>query len=125
MKIDTFITESERFKCRKVADAFAELYVKVGDMVVADGGNAGYILLKYYNGRGFESVDIFTESTDLFEELWTEWLEHHLLTPVLGTPLSELDYEELYNMLPNEKQESFEREKQEFWKASFGDVPME
>lgn len=47
MKIDTFITESERFKCRKVADAFAELYVKVGDMVVADGGSVGYILLKY------------------------------------------------------------------------------
>lgn len=47
------------------------------------------------------------------------------MTPVLGTPLSELDYDELYNMLPNEKQESFERKKQGVWKASFGDVPME
>jgi len=120
MKIDTFITESERFKCRKVADAFAELYVKVGDMAVADGGSVGYILLKYYNGHGFESVDIFTESTELFEELWTEWLEYHLLTPVLGTPLSELDYDMLYEILPPEKKEAFAVEKQNFWKASLG-----
>lgn len=125
MKIDTFITETERTKCRRVADAFSELYEKVDDMAVADGGSVGYILLKYYNGHGFESVDIFTESTKLFEELWTEWLEYHLLAPVLGTPLSEMDYDELYKMLPNEKQEAFEREKQEFWKASFGAVPMD
>lgn len=86
MKIDTFITETESAKCRRVADAFSELYEKVGDMAVADGGHVGYILLKYYNGYTFESNEIFTDSKELFEVLWTDWLEHHLLTPVLVTP---------------------------------------
>lgn len=125
MKIDTFITETESAKCRRVADAFSELYEKVGDMAVADGGHVGYILLKYYNGYTFESNEIFTDSKELFEVLWTDWLEHHLLTPVLGTPVAELDYDMLYEILPPEKKEAFAVEKQNFWKASFGDVPME
>ena len=125
MKIDTFITETESTKCRRVADAFSELYEKVGNMAVADGGNVGYILLKYYNGYMFESNEIYTDSKELFEVLWTEWLEHHLLTPVLGTPVAELDYDMLYEILPTEKKEAFKVEKQEFWKASFGEIPME
>jgi len=67
---------------------------------VADGGHVGYILLKYYNGYTFESNEIFTDSKELFEVLWTDWLEHHLLTPVLGTPVAELDYDMLYEILP-------------------------
>ena len=125
MKIDTFITETESAKCRRVADAFSKLYEKVGDMAVADVGSVGYILLKYYNGYMFESNEIFTDSKELFEVLWTDWLEHHLLTPVLGTPVAELDYDMLYEILPPEKKEAFMVEKQEFWRASFGESPME
>jgi len=40
------------------------------------------------------------EGKELFEVLWTDWLEHHLLTPVLGTPVAELDYDMLYEILP-------------------------
>lgn len=57
---------------------------------------------------------------ELFEVLWTDWLEHHLLTLVLGTPVAELDYDMLYEILPSEKKEAFAVEKQNFWKASLG-----
>lgn len=120
MKIDTFITETERESCRRVADAFSELYELLGDMAVADGGSVGYILLRYYNGYEFDSNEIYTDSKELFKELWKEWLEYHLLTPVLGTQLAELDYDMLYEILPNEKKEALDREKRAFWRASFG-----
>ena len=66
-----------------------------------------------------ESNEIFTDSKELFEVLWTDWLEHHLLTPVLGTPVAELDYDMLYEILPPEKKEAFMVEKQEFWNCSW------
>lgn len=119
MRIDTFISETERAKCRRVADAFAELYTSLGDMTVADAGSVGYVILRYYNGCEFDNNEIFTDSIELFEELWKEWMEHHLLEPVLNTPLSELDYEELYEILPDEHKVQFERKKQEFWSSCF------
>lgn len=119
MRICTRITEVERLKCRKVTDAFTELYEELGDMTVADAGNVGFVLLRYFNGIDFENNEIFTDSKELFEELWSEWLEHHLLTPVLGTPLAELDYEQLYEILPDEKKAEYEQRKQGFWMACF------
>ncbi|EOS73790.1 hypothetical protein C817_04907 [Dorea sp. 5-2] len=62
MEKKIYITEEERAKCQKVADAFAELY-EMENIVVLDVG-------KY----GFVDAITFTDSVALFEELWGEWL---------------------------------------------------
>lgn len=99
-----YITEDERRKCRKVAEAFTELY-EMTDVMVADAGRFGFVRLQWFNeGEGFDSAEVFSDSTELFEELWRIWHEHEILTPVLGTPLAELDYDEIFEHLPEERQ---------------------
>ena len=47
MEKQVYITEEERAKCQKVADAFAELY-EMENIVVLDAGRYGFVMLKYY-----------------------------------------------------------------------------
>ena len=85
------ITEEEHLKCRKVAGAFAELYSI--DLLVLDAGIYGFVKLQYYHHPfGYDDTDIFTSSTDLFNDLWNEWLSTQLLSLAKGTPMAELDY---------------------------------
>ena len=42
-----YITEEERAKCQRVADAFAELY-EMENIVVLDAGRYGFVELKHY-----------------------------------------------------------------------------
>lgn len=42
---ETYITEEQRAECRKVADAFAELY-ELTDVAVADAGRFGFVRLQ-------------------------------------------------------------------------------
>ena len=96
---EIYITEEQRAKCRKVADAFAELY-ELTDVMVADAGRFGFVRLQWFSeGEGFDSAMAFSDSQELFEELWRIWYEHEVLTPVLGTPLAELDYDEIFQTL--------------------------
>ena len=44
---EIYITDSEREKCRKVADAFAELY-EIENILVVDAGRYGFVKLQYY-----------------------------------------------------------------------------
>jgi hypothetical protein len=54
MEKKTYITETERKKCRRVADAFAEL--EDADVVVVDAGRYGFVKLQYYTPPiGFEN----------------------------------------------------------------------
>ena len=71
-----YITEEERVKCQKVADAFAELY-KMENIVVLDAGKYGFVELKYYKPpQGFEDAITFTDSVALFEDLWGGMVEY-------------------------------------------------
>lgn len=111
---EKFITEEQRAKCRKVADAFAELY-ELTDVMVADAGRFGFVRLQWFSeGEGFDSVMAFSDSEELFEELWRIWYEHEVLTPVLGTPLAELDYDEIFKTLPKDRQEEISEKKKYF-----------
>ena len=47
LKKQVRITEKEHLKCRKVADAFAELYSV--DLLVLDAGIYGFVKLQYYH----------------------------------------------------------------------------
>ena len=104
MKKQVYITEEERAKCKKVAEAFAELY-EMADIVVVDVGRYGFVMLKYYNPpHGFEDAITFTDSMVLFEELWEEWLNTKLYLLAKGTPLLEKGYKGVFESLSEEKQ---------------------
>ena len=111
---EKFITEKQRAKCRKVADAFTELY-ELTDVMVADAGRFGFGRLQWFSeGEGFDSAMVFSDSEELFEELWRIWYEHEVLTPVLGTPLAELDYDEIFQTLSKDRQEEILEKKRYF-----------
>lgn len=111
---ETYITEEQREKCRKVADAFTELY-ELADVMVADAGRFGFVRLQWFNeGEGFDSAVAYSDNSELFEELWRIWYEHEVLTPVLGTPLAELDYDEIFQTLSKDRQEEIQKKKDYF-----------
>ena len=115
---EKYITEEQRAKCRKVADAFAELY-ELADVMVADAGRFGFVRLQWFSeGEGFDSAMAFTDSEELFEELWRIWYEHKVLTPVLGTPLAELDYDEIFRSLSKDRQEEISKKRDYFFSLS-------
>ena len=73
MEKQVYITEEERVKCKKVAEAFTELY-EMADIVVVDVGKYGFVMLKYYMPpQGFEEDETYTDSRALFEGLWQVW----------------------------------------------------
>ena len=108
MEKKKYISEDEREKCLKVIDAFAELYETTNDdIVVLDGGRYGFIKLQYYKfPNGFNTAMTFTDSVSLFDDLWEDWLNMQLFELVKGTPLIELDYEDIFKCMPEEKQET-------------------
>lgn len=102
--MEKYITDEEQEKCRKVAEAFKEL-CEIEDMVVLDAGRYGFVLLQYYNRqKAFEDVCTFTDSRTMFERLWQEWLNTQLFLLAKGTPMQEMDYEDIFKCQPEEKQ---------------------
>ena len=56
---EKYITDDEREKCRKVADAFAELY-EIENILVVDAGRYGFVKLQYYRPpQSFEDLLLF------------------------------------------------------------------
>ena len=111
---EIYITEEQRAKCRKVANAFAERY-EMTDVMVADAGRFGFVRLQWFSeSEGFDSAMAFSDCLELFEELWRIWYEHEVLTPVLGTPLAELDYDEIFRSLSKDRQEEILEKKKYF-----------
>ena len=111
-----YISEDERQRCQKVADAFAELY-ELEHIVVMDVGRYGFVKLQYYiPERGFENVITFTDSKSMFEDLWQEWLDTRLYLMGLDEGMDDPDYEEVYQKLPKEKQQELISRKADFAK---------
>ena len=118
MEKQVYITEEERAKCQKVADAFAELY-EMENIVVLDAGRYGFVELKYYKPpHGFEEDATFTDSRALFEELWQEWLNMKLYLLAKDTPMMERGYKGVFESLPEEKQSELIGRKAAFAKAA-------
>ena len=114
MEKQIYITEEERAKCQKVADAFAELY-EMENIVVLDAGRYGFVELKYYKPlHGFEEDETFTDSKELFEALWQEWFNTKLYLMAREMQLDDILYEKVFNSLPKEKQSVLIREKADF-----------
>ena len=118
MEKQVYITEEERRKCQKVADAFAELY-EMADIVVVDVGRYGFVMLKYYKPpHGFEDAITFTDSVALFEDLWEEWLNTKLYLMAKGTPFLEKGYKGVLESLPEEKKSKLIVRKADFAKTA-------
>ena len=101
---EVYITDEERKKCQNVAEAFREFY-ELTDVVVVDAGQYGFVKLQQYKlPAGFDSLVTYTDSQTMFDDLWEDWLYEQLLTPVLGTPVAEFEYEDIFKCLPKEKQ---------------------
>lgn len=99
------ISEKEREKCQKVVNAFARELDDVEVMVV-EAGRFGFVKLMHYKEPyGFGDVETYTDSQELFLDLWEEWYESQLLELTAGTPIEELDYDGMFRCLPREKQE--------------------
>lgn len=104
MEKQVYISEIEREKCRKVAEAYSELYEE-DDILVLDAGRYGFVKLQYYRpSNGFDGVTTFTDSRKLFDSLWEEWRNTQLLILTKGTAMAEMDYEEMIKCMPKEKQ---------------------
>ena len=117
MERKIYITEEEQRKCRKVADAFAEL--EDADIVIVDAGRYGFVKLQFYTPpTGFENDYTFTDSRELFEDLWEEWLNLQLYYIAEGTPVLEEGYDCVFKSLPEEKQDELMGRKQAFAEAA-------
>lgn len=101
-----YITDDERAKCRKVADAFAELDNEDIDLVVADTGRYGFVRLTYFNEQyGFGKSSCYTDSRELFDALWNDWLNEQLFKIAMHDPLlMELEYEDILRSLSQSEQ---------------------
>lgn len=100
----TYITDKEKANCQKVANAFTELF-ETEDIVVLDAGKYGFIKLQYFIfPLGFENFELFNNCKSLFDNLWTEWYHMELLDIVSGTPMEDMEYEDIFKCLPKEKQ---------------------
>ncbi len=120
MKQKVYISDEERQKCRTVADAFAELKNEEIDIVVADAGRYGFVRLLYYDeSLGFDKIVCYTNSVALFNDLWKDWLNEQLFQIALkNPPLMDLEYEDIFKALPEEKQKDLMRKHHYFAQRS-------
>ena len=118
MEKQVYITEEERVKCQKVADAFAELY-EMENIVVLDAGRYGFVMLKYYKPTyGFDEDETFTDSKALFDALWTEWYDTTLYLTAKEMKLNDILYEEVFKSLTKERQSAIIGRKADFAKKA-------
>ena len=116
MEKKTYITEEEREKCRKVINAFAELYeIEDEDILVVDAGRYGFVKMQCYTPPyGFGEFDTYTDSKSLFEELWDEWFSLNVFLLAKEMQLDDFLNEEVFSSLPKEKQNELMGKKQYF-----------
>lgn len=120
MEYTPYFTDLEREKCRKVADAFAELENEETAIIAADAGRYGYVKLSHYDeSSGFNKSVCFRDSTALFNALWQDWLNNQLFQIALETPsLMDLEYEDIFKSLPETKQQELMSRRRYFAKKS-------
>lgn len=113
MIFSKYITIQESKKCQRVANVFDKLYDQI-DSVVINTGKYGFAFLKYYDCNGFQFIENYTNSIDLFKALWHEWLKEKLIELCINTPIINLNYKEMYNKLSSKTQNEILRSKKYF-----------
>lgn len=113
MKQQMNVTNSETEKCKRVVQAFDELFNRT-NIVVLDTGQYGFALLKYNDFNEFYSIKTYINSNDFFDALWQEWLKEELIELCANTPLIDLDYEDMFHGLPIRQQKILLEAKERF-----------
>lgn len=114
MDMEKEYTKEVRSQCKRVADAFQEIYEMYGDMCVLDAEKFGFVVLCWFGGSSFDENAVYKEPQELFDDLWEMWLDYKLLHSVLGTGREEIDYEQLYTELPENTKKEYENKKKYF-----------
>ena len=115
---ETYITEDEKLKCQKVANAFTELY-EIENILVLDAGRYGFVKLQYYRPpQGFEDVITFTDSRSMFENLWQEWFDTKLFLLAKDTPMEGMGYSEIFQCLSGQEKRALTDRKAYFAKTA-------
>lgn len=57
---------------------------------------------------------IFTNSRDLFYDLWQEWRDTKLIQRAMETPMQGMDYDEIFNCLSEQEQKERTDRKKDF-----------
>lgn len=113
MEKKKYISDEEREKCRRVAEAFAEL--EDVDIVVIDVGRYGFVKLQYYTPpTGFENNYTFMDSRELFEDLYEEWLHTQLIAFAGEMNVNDIEYDGIYRRLTEEQHRELEEQKKVF-----------
>ncbi len=113
MEKKKYISDEEHEKCRRVAEAFAEL--EDVDIVVVDVGRYGFVKLQYYTPpTGFENDFTFTDSKELFEDLYEEWLHTQLVALAGEMNVNDIEYDDIYRRLTEEQHRELEEQKKVF-----------
>lgn len=103
MKKEKYITDAEYRKCKKIASVFSIL--EEDDIVLLDVGRYGFVALFYYTPpRGFDTVQSFTDSQEMFDCLWDAWLESQLFRYAETMNMGDIDYDKIFKKLPAQKQ---------------------
>lgn len=101
---EKYITDEERIRCQKIADVF-KADLENGDIVIKDTGRYGFVMLQYYPPiNGFDDVITFTDSADMFHMLFHEWLNIQLIALAREMNLENIDYDDVFELLPADKQ---------------------
>lgn len=116
--MQTYVTNEERKKLQRVKKAFEELYLEE-DLVVLDAGRYGFVKVQYYKeSYGFSDVFTFTDSKELFQDLWKEWRNSKLLAWAKGTPIVELSYKAMFRLMSSKDQKQIIKKKRYFEKKA-------
>ncbi|MDE6911468.1 MAG: hypothetical protein K2P44_13535 [Lachnospiraceae bacterium] len=112
------IQDEEREKCQKVINAYKEDFEKM-EILVLDGGKYGFYKL-LFSSFPVEVQDaiVYVRAKELFNALWEEWLESELLILFKDSHLLELDYDEMYECLPEKKQKEIMAKREYFAKKA-------
>lgn len=117
MKTEKYITDAEYRKCQKIASVFSML--EEDDIVLLDVGRYGYAALFYYTPpRGFDIVKTFTDSREMFDYLWNEWLDSQLSRYAETMNLGDIDYDKIFEKLPVKKQTELLSQREVFLKMT-------
>ena len=109
-----YISDEEHEKCKRVVSAFEKALDDI-EVTVVDAGRFGFVKLIYYKfPYGFDDAISYTDSLELFLDLWDEWFEAQLLSLTKGTPMAELDYEDMFKCLSKDKQEELMAKREYF-----------
>lgn len=116
--MEKVFTKEEHDKCKKVTDAFQELCDMYGDMCILDAGKFGFVHLRWFRDGYFDSNTVYTDSREMFDDLWEMWMDYVLLDSVKGSNREEIDYDELYAELPEDKKAEYEQKRQQLLELS-------